>query len=445
MSEKVKVHPISGFPEWLPNLRLAEQRLIGTIRSQYELFGFAPIETPAVERLDVLAAKGGMQRQIYSIGRPEADGEDTAVALGLHFDLTVPLARYVVQHAADLVFPFRRYQIQKVWRGERAQRGRYREFTQCDVDIIGRGSLDVIHDAEMPVIINATFQALGLPDFQVHMSNRKILGQLLAAKAVPEDRTAAVLRVIDKSLKGETEQTRRSLGDEGLDDDVIPLILDLNKCETVAEARKILDRAGANPVGLDELQVVIETATSLGMPESRIRPNFAIARGLDYYTGTIYETFVRGKEDWGSVCSGGRYDDLASYFTDQKYPGVGISVGLSRLFSLLVDSGLLGAKSQTPTKVLVTMQDRKTYLRDYLGITRTLREGGIPSEAYLDPGSLRDQIGFASAKGIRYALIAGGTEFANDTVMVKDLDLRTQVTVARGELVSYITAGLSRD
>ncbi len=348
MADSIEINPISGFPEWLPNLRLQEERFIDTIRRQYQLFGFTPIETAAVERFNVLTAKTAMQRQIFTLGRPE-EGEAEESDLGLHFDLTVPLARYVVQNAEKLVFPFRRYQIQKVWRGERKQRSRFREFYQCDIDVVGRGTLDPIHDAEIPCVINATFEALKLPDFQVQISNRKILGDLIrVAQPDPEQLTRA-LRAIDKGDRDEIEKTRAALAAEGVDARVIPAVLDLIRCDSVVNARKILQSVGAVTAGLDELQAVMESAITLGMPEGRLRPNFAIARGLDYYTGTIYETFLVGKEDWGSICSGGRYDDLASFFTTQKYPGVGISIGLTRLFNLLVQAQLIDVSCSTPT------------------------------------------------------------------------------------------------
>jgi histidyl-tRNA synthetase len=442
MAESIEINPISGFPEWLPNLRLQEERFINTIRQQYQLFGFTPIETAAVERFNVLTAKTAMQRQIFTLGRPE-EGEADESDLGLHFDLTVPLARYVVQNAEKLVFPFRRYQIQKVWRGERKQRSRFREFYQCDIDVVGRGTLDPIHDAEIPCVISATFEALKLPDFQVQISNRKILGDLIrVAQPDPEQLTRA-LRAIDKGDRDEIEKTRAALAAEGVDARIIPAVLDLVRCDSVADARKILQSSGAATAGLDELQAVMESAVALGMPEARLRPNFAIARGLDYYTGTIYETFLVGKEDWGSICSGGRYDDLASFFTTQKYPGVGISIGLTRLFNLLVQSGLIDVSRATPTQVLVTMLNRAAYLKEYLALARILRERGIPTEVFLEPVGLRGQLGYAKDKGIPLAVIAGETEIGQGVVNVKDMRANKQEVVARDGLVDYVLKKLS--
>jgi histidyl-tRNA synthetase len=438
MAERIRVQPISGFPEWLPGLCLAEQRLIEAIRRQYELYGFTPIETPAVERLEVLLAKGAMQRQIYALKRPEADEDESAVPLALHFDLTVPLARYVAQRAGELVFPFRRYQIQKVWRGERAQRGRFREFTQCDVDIVGRGSLDLIHDAEMPCIIHSTLQALGVPAFQVQVSNRKVLNALLAAEGIPEGQEADVLRAVDKSDRETEEGTRRILREAGLAEEAVSRIVQLKASQSIEEAGAVLRGAGAGTEGLEELEDVLEHAIALGMPPERIRPNFAIARGLDYYTSTVYETFLTGKEDWGSICSGGRYDDLASYFTSQRFPGVGVSIGLTRLFDLLVQSELVVPAQQTPTRVLVTMQDRSRFLLEYLTMAGRLRAGGIPTEVYLQPHPLREQMGYAASKGIPLAVIAGSREFEGGCVLVKDLENRQQESVAPDELVKHV-------
>ncbi len=450
MTTRTKIDPISGFPEWLPNERLEEQRIIRTIQQEYELFGFVPIETPAVERLEVLTAKGGMQRQIFSLGRAQED--DSNQGLGLHFDLTVPLARYVVQHAPKLQFPFRRYQIQKVWRGERSQKGRFREFYQCDVDIIGHGSLDLIHDAEIPCVINSTFEALGIPDFKIHVSNRKIFGALMAAFGIPEqqdgqpnEKFLTALRTVDKVQRSGIEVMRETLAAEGLEVEVITAMIDLVQCKELVAAEKVLAAVGADASGLRELKFLISAATALGMPRERLVIDFRIARGLDYYTGAIYETYIGGKESWGSICSGGRFDDLASYFTSQKYPGVGISIGLTRLFDLLLQSNLVDVSRQTPALVLVTMQDRERYLEDYLGLAKTLRAEGIPTEVYLDPHPLREQIGYTAAKNIPLAIIAGGSEFSENLVRVRDLRLKSEDVVTDAEFIPHVKRKLGMD
>jgi histidyl-tRNA synthetase len=248
----------------------------------------------------------------------------------------------------------------------------------------------------------------------------------------------AALRAIDKTGRAGIDKTREVLAKEGVAANLIPAIIDLIQCQDMAGARTILERAGAAREGLDELQTVIDNAVALGMPAERLRPNFAIARGLDYYTGTIYETFIRGKEDWGSICSGGRYDDLAGFFTTQKYPGVGISIGLTRLFNLLVQNQLVDVSRQTPTQVLVTVQNREAYLREYLALAGTLRRAGIATEVYLEPAALRDQIGYASSKGIPLAVLAGESEFSAGKVSVRDLRSRQQELVDRQHLVSYV-------
>ena len=424
MADQVPVGPISGFPEWLPGLRIAELRLIDAVREQYELFGFAPMETPAVERMDVLLAKGGIARQIYTVGRAAEGGGSEQ--LGLHFDLTVPLARYVAQHGDELTFPFRRYQTQKVWRGERAQRGRFREFLQCDADIVGSGSLDLVHDAEMVALIGAVFDALGVGDAVVRVSNRKILQALCAAAGLDATQTTDAMRAVDK---GEIDAPA-----------VPPVVADLIAAEDLDAAMAILKRAGSALDGVEELRAVVDGAVQLGMPSDRLAVDLSIARGLDYYTGTVYETFLRGREDWGSVCSGGRYDDLATYFTKRVHPGVGISIGLTRLLDLLVADGRIEGRPSTPAHVLVTMLDRERFFPRYLELARVLREAGVATDLYLQPDALRDQLAYAAAQGFAYAVIAGGREFKAGVVAVRDLSTREQRQVPIEALPGSVTA-----
>ncbi len=437
------VSAVSGFPEWLPEVRIVEQRVLDAIRGAYELFGFAPLETPAVERLEVLTSKSGMQRQIYGLTRPDEDGEDARTSLGLHFDLTVPLARYVAQHADELVFPFRRYQMQKVWRGERAQRGRFREFTQCDVDIVGDHSLALAHDAEMPSVIDAAFTALGVPDFRVHVSNRKILGGAFSDAGLDGEHALRALRVVDKHGRGDEAATAAELAALGCGDDLVGRVTALVASTSIADAAKALTGSPSGLAGLDELAEVVDRAVALGMPPERLETDFSIARGLDYYTGTVYETFVTGREDWGSVCSGGRYDDLASAFTSRRHPGVGISIGLSRLLALLLDIGVVTPSAQTPTRVLVTMLDPEHHLDAYLDLARRLRAAGVPTEVALEPGSLRKQLAYASKKGIPLALIAGDREFSEGHVVLRDLDRQSQEPLPTDALVAAVTARLA--
>jgi histidyl-tRNA synthetase len=419
---------------------MQEMRISDEIRSQFELFGFAPIETPAVERMSVLTAKGGVQRQIFTVGRPE-DYEGESTALGLHFDLTVPLARYVAQHANDLVFPFRRYQIQKVWRGERAQRGRFREFCQCDIDVVGSGSIDLLHDAEVPAVVSSTFEAIGIPNFVVHISNRKVLGAIFATEDLPEHRVNAALRIVDKYGSDKPTSIRQDLQFEKFPPRVVSALSDILLVDTISEARRVLKRFGAMTDGIDELEVILDSACQLGVPERRLRFDLSIARGLDYYTGAVYETFIVGNEGWGSVCSGGRYDNLASYFSRRRFPGVGVSIGLTRLVDLLISCGHIAVACQTPTEVLVTSQDREQMNR-YLALAQALRASSIRAEVYLDPDSLRDQIAYASNKGIPIAILAGSREFESDTLTIRDLRRRSQFSIPSGEVLSRVKASL---
>jgi len=432
----ISVNPISGFPEWLPNLKLAEQRIINSIREQYELFGFTPIETAAVERMEVLKAKGGedAHKQIFSL----SNADDAGSSLGLHFDLTVPISRYVTQHCEELIFPFRRYQIQKVWRGEKAQKGRFREFYQCDIDIIGRNILDLIHDAEIPVIINLVFEKLGLNGYKIHISNRKVLAAFLLAIGVIEAESDNIIKIIDTLPNDGKETVVERILAKGLTDAQVTKVFDFLSCISIEQAKQSMVDVNADLVGIDELDQVVSNAIILGMPKEKLILDLTIARGLDYYTGTIYETFLDGKKDWGSICSGGRFDTLASYFSTHKFPGVGVSIGLTRLFKMMVDSGMVDVSETTPTRVLVTCQDRQKYLSSYLGLAKTLRTAGVPTEVYFNHDSLREQIGYASSKGIRFAIIAGDTEFDNDTVMLKDLLRKSQEQVTGDSMVCTI-------
>lgn len=443
VTDSLNIGPISGFPEWLPEVRIVEQTLIDRIRHSYELFGFAPIETPAAERLEVLTSKGGMERQMYSLGRPDEDGADAATSLGLHFDLTVPLARYVAAHSEELVFPFRRYQIQKVWRGERAQRGRFREFYQCDIDIVGDGSLSVAYDAEMPCVIDNAFDAIGVGDFRVHVSNRKILSGLFGAFGMAVEQVAGALRLVDKHGMSDRPRLATALQDAGLESKLVDRVLELLAANSVEAALDVLDGFDAARDGVSELGEVLDRAVQLGMPPERLVTDFSIARGLDYYTGTVYETFVVGNENWGSVCSGGRYDDLTMALSGRSYPGVGISIGLTRLLYLLLQSGTVEAERQTPASVLVTMQDAQRYFGDYLALGNRLRLSGIAAEVYMQPDVLRDQIAYAVRKGFPLALIAGSREFEDGAVVVRDLRERHQETVRISDLVAAVNERLS--
>ncbi len=406
--------PITGFPEWLPAERLLEVRMIDTIREVYECYGFTPIETPAVEKNESLQSKGEINKQIYSLYRPNVPAEvDKETGLSLHFDLTVPLARYVAQHYGKLVFPFRRYQIQKVWRGERPQKGRFREFYQCDIDIIGEGSLDLLADAEMPLIIYEVFKALDIGQFVIRISNRKILQGLLHHWKVNGEQAEETLRAIDRlpKLKGGWQELQAWLTDElGLEGGICTALHQLlMEEETHASPLEKLRRMNVPDeifqTGIAELQTVLESAESLNLPQGILETDLSITRGLDYYTGTVYETFLVGYEKvLGSICSGGRYDNLASHFIDRTLPGVGISIGLSRLFSTLLERGLLTPAAHTPAQVMVTIPDRR-YLQKSFQVAGSLREAGFKVELFAQDSKHDRQLKAAVRKGIPFAVI----------------------------------------
>ena len=446
--------PITGFPEGLPGECLRHARFIDIIRKTFERFGFGPIETPAVERNETLESKGEVNKQIYSLYRPNVpDDVEKETGLSLHFDLTVPLARYVAQHYGKLSFPFRRYQIQKVWRGERAQKGRYREFYQCDIDIVGDGSIDLLADAEIPMVISQVFENLAVGDFVIKISNRKILQGFLERFEIDGEKAEETLRAIDRlpKLKGGWAELADWLSEElDLTDEVLsPLKALLDIRGTGAEileplANVVID----NPTfqsGVDELTKVIDYTRSLGMPEGRIEVDLSITRGLDYYTGTVYETFLAGHEKTlGSVCSGGRYDNLASHFTDRTLPGVGISIGLSRLFWQLVENGAVQTDRETSTEVMVTVPDRSR-LGDSLSVAAELRKAGLNVDLYVQDSKHEKQIKTALKKGIPLAVIPWPDKLDQlDSVEVRNLTSGEREVVLRNEAASVVRSALEK-
>ncbi|MCA8932602.1 MAG: histidine--tRNA ligase [Rhodospirillaceae bacterium] len=436
----LKPQPIGGFPEWQPGEKLVEDRFLEVIRRQFRRFGFTPIETPAVERTEVMTAKGVVDKEIYGLSRlAAADDAEAGGDLALHFDLTVPTARYVAQHMNRLVFPFRRYQIQKVWRGERPQAGRFREFYQCDIDIIGNGSLSPLADAEIPVVIHTIFRDLDIGGAVVRINNRKLLQGLVESHGVTAERFAAALRAIDALEKiGRDGVAAALVAEAGMQAGEAERLL-ATLTAPVASPQDLAD-AGSGPLfaaGLDELTQVVDGMRALGMPDDGYRLDLSIARGLDYYTGTVYETVLTALPKIGSVCSGGRYDDLASAYTRQKLPGVGISIGLTRLLARLFEAKIVTPAGQTPATTLVTTMDRAR-LADYLAIAAGLRAAGIDTEVFTEPKKLGDQLKYADRKGFRFAVIAGEDEFAAGTVQVKDLAAQTQESVAAAELATHL-------
>ncbi len=437
---------MSGFPELLPEQQLVFNRCLDIVRRTFERYGFTPIETPAVERKEVLTSKGGNEKEIYALARLSAGpGESAETEFALHFDLTVPLARYVAQHKDRLVFPFRRYQIQKVWRGERPQSGRYRELYQCDIDVIGRGSVSLMADAEIPSVIYHVFREMDIGQFVVRINNRRLLQGYFDSVGVPATCKTEVLRTVDALEKIGRDAVASALVNkvglgEATANRILAFLASSRETATDAVLSHLREQLAAGQSsnedfaqGVHELETVVEGMRSLGVPEDYFEVDLSIARGLDYYTGTVYETRLVAHPDLGSICSGGRYDDLASFFTNEKLPGVGISIGLSRLVLRLLDVGVLKAGPATPALVLVTTMDA-SHMQDYLKIGAELRAHGIATEVFLERGRLGDQLKYASRKGFRFAVIAGETEFATGQVKVKNLATAAESVLQRNEV-----------
>jgi histidyl-tRNA synthetase len=438
--QKVKPSLLRGFDqEYLPQDQLQFNRLIDIIRRNFELYGFLPIETPSAERREVLTSKGGVEKEIYALTRlAEAEDDEAATKGALRFDLTVPLARYVAMRERELAFPFRRYQIQRVWRGEtpQARKGRWREFYQCDIDVINRDKLSYLAEAEIPSVIHSVFREMAIGDFTIRINNRKVLKGLLQEFKVGDERAAAVLRTLDKIEKEEGAKIREDLERDGLSraaaDDLLGLVSTRRGTD---ETLAVLEGIRSSAQGLQELRQIVEAIRLFGVPDSAFAVDLGVVRGLDYYTGTIYETTLSAYPELGSICSGGRYDDLASYFTDTRLPGVGISIGLTRLFSKLKEAGLLKPLARTPAEVLVTTMDPR-YLEKYLAIAAQLRAAGINTEVYLEPAKLGNQLTYADRKGFRIAIIAGENEFARNMVQIKNLSTKTPRDVPMTDVVS---------
>ena len=446
--------------ELLPRDQIAFQRMLDTIRRHFERFGFLPVETPVMELSEVLLTKSGgeTERQVYFVQSTGAlaksgseDGEGCMPELALRFDLTVPLARYVAEHEHDLAFPFRRYQMQRVYRGERAQRGRFREFYQCDIDVVGKDSLSVRHDAEFPAVIFAVFSELDIGKFTIQLNNRKLMRGFFEAQGVGDaELQARVLREVDKLDKRGADYVRETLTGEGfgLSAEAVDRILAFVEVRSTSHADALaqLDALGspndAVRAGVEELREVLELVRALGVPESHYALNFSIARGLDYYTGTVYETTLDDYPQIGSVCSGGRYDDLASHYTKSKLPGVGISIGLTRLFWQLRDAGLVDTAASS-VQVLVTQMDA-AHLPQCLALAAELRQGGLNTEVVMEASKLGKQFKYADRAGIRFVAVLGEDEIAQGTVTVKDLRREDQFTVPRDELAKALRVELAQ-
>ena len=439
--EKVTPRTLSGFMELLPADQLKMERLLGTLRRVYSLYGFTPLDTPAIESAEVLLAKGGgeTEKQIYRFMKGDSD-------LALRFDLTVPLAKYVAANYAKIQFPFRRFQIGKVWRGERAQRGRFREFYQADIDVIGDGKLDIMNEAEIPSIICRAFTELGLRDFTIRINNRKVLGGFFRMHGMSAP--AEILRTIDKLEKiGAEKVFAILLEDCGLDESQAAAVLDFTgftgtTAEKLAFLEGMCGRGELFDEGVRELRTVAEALPGLGVPPERFALDFTIARGLDYYTGTVYETTINSHPEIGSVCSGGRYDDLAEFYTDRKLPGAGISIGVTRLFYVLSEQGLLNPELEAaPADAIVLPMTEDL---GFAAETATLlRESGIRTQLYTEEKKFKQKLSYASKLGIPFAVIIGEDEAKSGLVSLKDMRRGEQISCAPAEAAEKIKAALA--
>ena len=437
MQEKVNPRILPGFMELLPADQILFNDMYDKIRGVYESFGFLPLDTPIIELSEVLLAKAGgeTEKQIYRFNKGDND-------LSLRFDLTVPLARYVAAHYNDLTFPFKRYQMSKVFRGERPQKGRFREFYQCDIDIIGNDELSILYDAEMPAVIYHVFKKLGIGDFTIRLNNRKVLGGFFASLGLA-DKIEEILRTIDKIEKIGKEKVVAELTGIGVPEDKTDAIIAFitisgDRKETVAKLRALGVENEVFHTGVDELETVTEAMILFGMPEENFRIDLSIARGLDYYTGTVYETTINGHPEFGSVCSGGRYDNLTGYYTDKKLPGIGISIGLTRLFSQLRDNGLIAPKAGTMADVLVVPMDKAT-VPYAVSVAASFRSAGIPTDVYYGEKGMKQKMKYAGKSGFPYAAVIGESEMASGTLALKDmLGKNGQQTVTVEEAIKIL-------
>ncbi len=444
MASLIQPRTVPGTLELLPRDQMVFQHMMDVIRRGYESFGFVQIETPVFEAKDVLLTKSGgeTEKQVYFVQSTGSLQQGHEADMALRFDLTVPLARYVAEHERDLAFPFRRYQIQRVYRGERAQRGRFREFCQCDIDVIGKDKLDSAYDAELPAIIAQIFTELGVQDFTIHFSNRKVLLGLLTGWGVTDgEKQKLALREIDKLDKIGADKVRAALLELGLNGDVADRLLRLialkgDKDTMLAALREQNCGDALFQQGLAELEQMVTSLRALGVPEERTRLNLAIARGLDYYTGTVYETLIDAHPEFGSVCSGGRYDDLASHYTKSKLPGVGLSIGLTRLFDQLNANNLLPPAPHS-VQILITQLEPERRA-EYLALGAELRRAGFRVENYLEPAKFDKQLKYADKSGVPFAILFGTAEREKGAVLVKDLAQKLQHEVPRTDLIAKL-------
>ena len=437
LTDKVEPRTLPGFMELLPKEQIQFNKMYDTIRKTYERFGFIPLDTPILESAEVLLAKAGGEsdKQIYRFTKGDTD-------LAMRFDLTVPLAKYVAKNYNNLAFPSRRYQIGKVFRGEKAQKGRYREFYQCDIDIIGDGKLSLINDAEIPSIIYNTFKALGFDAFQIKFNNRKMLNGLFESLSVREQ-ASEVLRIIDKIDKVGKENAAKELESLGIQTNHINKLFEFlgikgDNLQIINQLMSLHIDNDTFALGLQDISQVNELIKMFGVPDNNYTIDLTIARGLDYYTGTVYETTLNDYPSIGSVCSGGRYDNLAEYYTDRKLPGVGISIGLTRLFYQFEQVGIVKPVNSTPSSLLIVpIVDDLSYP---LELASKLRNSGINTEIYLEQKSLKAKLNYANRLGVPYVGIIGETESDERTVTIKNMESGEQNKVSFDDVLDIIAS-----
>ncbi|AFY36055.1 histidine--tRNA ligase [Calothrix sp. PCC 7507] len=458
--DKINFSTPSGFPEFLPSEKRLELYLLDTIRRVFESYGFTPIETPAVERLEVLQAKGNQgDNIIYGIDpilppnrQAERDkaGETGSEARALKFDQTVPLAAYIARHLNELTFPFARYQMDVVFRGERAKDGRFRQFRQCDIDVVARSQLSLLYDAQMPAIITEIFTAVNIGDFLIRINNRKVLTGFFKSVGIGEDNIKSCIGIVDALEKIGESKVKQQLEQEGILAEQAQKIIDFIKIDgSIDEVLDKLKHLAENlpeveqfALGISELETVITGVRNLGVAENRFCIDLSIARGLDYYTGTVYETTLLGHEALGSICSGGRYEELVGTFLGEKMPGVGISIGLTRLISRLLKAGIINTLAATPAQVMVVnLQD--DLMPIYLKVSQNLRQAGINVVTNFDKRGLGKQFQLADKQGVQLCVIIGSEEAAAQKSSLKDLKTGEQVEVALDDLAAEVKRRLT--
>ena len=438
--ERMKPRTLSGFMELLPAPQTQFERMLASLRETYSLYGFTPLDTPIIESAEILLAKGGgeTEKQIYRFTKGDSD-------LALRFDLTVPLAKYVALHYADLAFPFRRYQIGKVYRGERAQRGRFREFYQCDIDVIGDGKLDISNEAEIPAIIYNAFTSLGLERFKIRVNSRKILTGFYDMQGLGEQ-AGEIMRTVDKLDKIGPDKVKALLVESGVSEEAASEILRFigitgENAAVLAALEGYRGRSATFDEGLDELGTVVKYLGAFGVPEDHFAVDLTIARGLDYYTGTVYETVMLDHPEIGSICSGGRYDNLAEYYTDKKLPGVGISIGLTRLFYVLGEQGYLNDDLITaPADVLLLPMTED--LGPAISFATSLRNAGVRAQVYAEQKKFKQKMSYADKLKVPFVVFLGEDEISKGVVKVKDMTSGEQRELPAEEAADVLAAEL---